>query len=407
MQQFVIVGAGQAAHAAAIAARLAGFGGKILIIGEEALPPYERPPLSKELLTAPVRIEPQLFCSPDQYRAHDIELLLETTVTELDPSGAVRTASGQAISFDQLLIATGSRARSLSVPGGQHALTLRTFQDGIAMRGRMEGIRRIICVGAGVIGLEIAASARSRGCDVIVLEAAPAALRRCMAPDQADFLVDQHRKAGVALHFNVEIEAIEKGASGFKVYMRDGTSHLADLVVTGVGIERNTELAQAAGLDTDNGILVDARGLTSRSNIFAAGDVAAFLPAGGSRHLRRESWFHAQNHGAFVGRAIAGQGAEFDDISRFWTDQYGINVQVAGAPPASARTVVRTPTNKPGFTAFHLDSEERLVGVTCVNSGMDMRPSMALIKAGRPVNVDALLHAPAPLVKVPLAHLVS
>ncbi|HEY6431022.1 MAG TPA: FAD-dependent oxidoreductase, partial [Acetobacteraceae bacterium] len=287
----IVVGAGQAGGWAAISMRRAGFTGRILLIGDEPWRPYERPPLSKAMLAADPEPPVLFFHDETLYGELNIELMLGTPVEEIDPSAHnVRLRGGSLLAYDRLLLATGGRARALAVPGGRQVHLLRTLEESRAIRSRLASARHVVCIGAGVIGLEIASSARTRGCAVTVLEAAPSAMGRCVSPEGARFVEGLHRAAGVELRFGVTIEAIEAAPhGGARIICRDATLE-ADLVVAGVGMERNLELARDAGLAIDGGIAVDELGRTSAAEIFAAGDVAAFLHPQYGRRLRLESW---------------------------------------------------------------------------------------------------------------------
>ena len=277
-QVHVIVGAGQAGGWAAIGMRQAGFTGRIVVIGEEVWRPYERPPLSKAVLTAEPMPGVQYFHPEAKYAEQDIELLLGMEVAALDAAAhVVRLGDGRVLAYDRVLLATGGRARRLNVPGGALALTLRTVEDALAIRARLALARRVVCIGAGVIGLEIAASARTRGAEVTVLEALAGAMGRAVSPEGARFVERLHRDAGVDVRFAVAVERIEPDGDGFVVVCRDGEAVPADLVVAGVGMVRNLALAEQAGLAIEGGIVVDELGRTSVPDVFAAGDVAAFF----------------------------------------------------------------------------------------------------------------------------------
>ena len=374
----VIVGAGQAGANAAVAMREAGFPGRILLLGAEPHAPYERPPLSKAALTEDPEPEPTWFFPPDRYAALTIELRLGTPVERLDiAEHRLHLAGGETLAFDALLLATGSRARPLPVPGAEHALTLRTLEDARRIRAALRPGARVVCIGAGVIGLEVAASAHARGCRVTVLEAAAGCMGRAMTPAMARWMARLHRSAGVELHCNVAVTAIEPG----RVLCADA-AHDADLVIAGIGIVRNTELAQAAGIEVDNGIVVDEFGRTGVPGIFAAGDVAAFWHPSLHRRLRLESWKHAQNHGIAVGRAMAGIAEQYDDVPWYWTDQHGLTVQVAGLPHEAVTTVLRGEETAPSFCAFHLDAAGHVVAATGVNAAKDVRAAISMIQKG-------------------------
>ncbi len=395
----VIIGAGQTGGWAATAMRQAGFTGRILLLGDEAWRPYERPPLSKAWLTEAEPPAVQYFHKPDRYGELDIDFRPNTRAVDIDPIGQrVRLADDSVLAYDKLLIATGGQARRLSVPGSEHALTLRTIEDAGAIRSRLSVARRVVCIGAGVIGLEIAASARKRGAEVTVLEAAPAPMGRSVTPEIAGFITDLHHGAGTELHFNMAVEAIDAAPDGtLSVFCAGGFGLSGDLVLAGVGMERNLDLARRAGVAIDGGIVVDEFGRSSVANIFAAGDVAAFFHPLFGKHLRLEAWRHAQNHGVAVGQVMAGGDKPYDDIPWFWTDQYDVNLQVAGLAVEATRTILRPGDNPHQFTAVHLLDDDRVIAVTAVNAARDIRAGTAMIKAARPVDAAAIADPATPL----------
>ncbi len=392
----VIVGAGQAGGWAAVTMRRAGFTGEILLIGDEPWRPYERPPLSKAWLTETQ--EPKVPFLHDPSRYDGIELLAGTRVEGILP-GEQRLAlsDGRVVPYDRLLLATGGRARPLRVPGGEHAFLLRTIEDARALRSRLVSKPRIVCIGAGVIGLEIASSAVACGCAVTILEAAPRPMGRSVGPDVAERITALHRRSGVTILFGATVESIEPQGSGHRIQFGDEAID-ADLVVAGIGMERDLALAQAAGIETDGGIVVNSVGHTSQANIYAAGDVAAFHHPLFGRALRLESWRHAQNHGIAVGNAMSGQPDPYVDIPWFWSDQHGQSLQVAGLPEQGTRTIMREAPG--GYTALHLDDEGRIVAVAALNNPRDVRAGTSLIKARRPVDRALLEKADLPLQKI-------
>jgi 3-phenylpropionate/trans-cinnamate dioxygenase ferredoxin reductase component len=392
----IIVGAGQAGAHAAIAMRDAGFTGRIVLVGDEPHHPHERPPLSKAMLTDAVEPPPSHFHDGARYGERDVELRLGIAVESIDrTSQRVLLHDGSALPYDKLLLATGGRARRLHIPGGEAILYLRTLDDARQLRPLLAPGARLVCIGAGVIGLEIASSARQRGCEVTVIEAAGTAMGRTLTPDFARYLEARHRDAGVALHFGAKVQCIE----GRQVICDSATIE-ADLVVAGVGMERNTELAEAAGLALDGGIAVDEFGRTEDANIYAAGDVAAFWHPVLLRRMRLESWRHAQNHGIAVGRAMAGQAAPYDEIPWFWTDQHGVNLQFAGLAELAAATVMRGTMKDAAFAGFHLDAEDRVVAATGVNAPRDIRAAQSMIRAAKPVDPAMLADVEVPLQRI-------
>jgi NADPH-dependent 2,4-dienoyl-CoA reductase/sulfur reductase-like enzyme len=383
----IIIGAGQAGGHAAIAMREAGFGGRILLIGDEPHRPYERPPLSKEMLIAAEPPPPLWFHSEQRYAERAIETRLGSPVAAIDTvAQRVLLRNGARLAYDRLLLATGGRARRLAIPGGERMLLLRTLEDARALRARLRPGLRVACIGAGVIGLEIAAAATQRGCAVEVNEAGPVPMGRSLTPDFAAWIAALHRAAGVRLHFNATVQGIEPD----RVICADGLVVEADLVVAGVGMQRNTALAEAAGLAVDGGIVVDEFGRSSVANIYAAGDVAAFWHPRYGRRLRLESWRHAQNHGIATGRAMAGVMEPYDEIPWFWSDQHGANLQMAGLLDGASTDVWRGATTGRSFAAFHLDAAGRVLAATGVNAMREIRAAQAMIRAGRPVDAAAL-----------------
>ena len=394
----VIVGAGQAGAWAAVSMRQAGFTGRILLIGDEPWRPYQRPPLSKQVLTEDPEPPILQFHAEQRYAELNIEMLLGTTVSSIDPKAHRALAQdGRAFDYDKLLLTVGGQARHLPMHGSDFALYLRTLEDARAIRARLEGAPRVLCIGAGVIGLEVAASARTRGCEVTVLEALPRAMGRAVSPEGAAFIESLHRGAGVTLHFEVIVDRLDREDGAIVVTCRDGHRFSADLVVAGVGMQRNLGLAEAAGLSLEGGIVVDEFGRSSDPDIYAAGDVTAFFHPLFGRRLRLESWRHAQNHGIAVGKAMCGDTTPYDDVPWFWTDQYKVNLQVAGLPADAVRTVVRQGGPPGSFVAVHLAEDGSVLGVTAANNPREIRAGQALIKSRKVVDEAKLADASLPL----------
>lgn len=398
----IIIGAGQAGAWAAVAMRQAGFTGRILLIGEEAHRPYERPPLSKAVLLAPEEPPVLYFHTEERYRELNIELMLGVAATAIDPAAkTVRLADSRVLSYDRLLLATGGRARHLPIPGGELVHYLRTLDEARALRAALPGAKRVVCIGAGVIGLEIASSAASRGAEVTVLEAAGTVMGRSLSPEGAAFVAGIHRESGVDLILGAAVSRIERNASGaLVVHLGDGREIGTDLVVAGVGMTRNLELATAIGLDIDGGIVVDEFGRTGMPDIYAAGDVTAFWHPRLQRRLRLESWQHAQNQGQAAGRAMAGELKPYEDVPWFWSDQHGANIQVAGFPGEAVRTVVRPGASAATLAAFHLGADGEVIGVTAVDEPRAARAGQSMIRLAKPVDPVALVDPAVPLQKL-------
>lgn len=395
MERAVIIGAGQAAAHAALALRDAGWQGPVLLLGTEPHLPYDRPPLSKAWLTETPPPAPVLFVSPEKLAERAIEVRTRTTVTEIDRANArLHLADGGTEPYERLLIATGGQARRLTLPGAERVLTLRTQEDAIAIRARLVPGARVACIGAGVIGLEIAASARTLGAEVTVLEAGDRPMARSLTPDMSAWIAALHERNGVTLRFGARIDAITPDG----VQCAD-TFVPADLVVAGIGITRDDAIARDAGLPTDNGILVDAATRTADPAIHAAGDVAAFAhPLYG--RMRLEAWRHAMNHGAAAGRAMAGQDVAYDDIPWFWTDQFTTNLQMAGLADGTHSTILRGDPTAASFAAFHLNADGHVIAVTGINAPRDVRAGQALIPLRKPADPAALANPATNLQKL-------
>ena len=388
---FVIVGAAHAGGRAAQAMRAAGFAGRIVVIGEETWIPYERPPLSKELLKGEggierVQINPRTF-----YDEKTIELRLGARVAAIDRATRQVRVDGQAIAYDRLMLATGARVRRLSLPGADLAgvTYLRTLDDSLAIRPALKPGARIAVIGGGFIGLECAASARTRGAEVTVIEAADRLMGRAVAPEIGAHFAALHRARGVEVRLGAKLVRFEGADRLERVILGDGTTVAADLAIVGIGILPNAELAAEAGLAVDNGIVVDARGRTDDERIFAAGDVANQPNAFLDRRVRLESYQNAQDQGMAVGRNMAGADEAYEDRLWVWSDQYDVNLQMLGAPQSWDSLVFRGDPAKGGFSAFYLQSG-RIVAVNAVNNGREIRTLERLMASGIAVSPDQL-----------------
>ena len=357
----VIIGAGEAGARAAAALRENNYAGPVTLIGEERHLPYERPPLSKAAMTGADEPTAATIMSEEQLAAHGIRHLSGVMVTEIDRAGhTVLLDDGRRIPYARLLLATGARPRKLTTPGADAAsvLYLRTFSDALAMRAYLKPGIRLVVIGGGFIGLEIAASALDRGCSVTVVEMAPRILGRAVPAEVAALVAEAHAAAGVRLITGIGLKGIEAGC----VVLADATRLDCDAIIAGVGAIPETGLAERAGLTIENGIRVDGRLQTDDPDIFAAGDCCAFPhPVFGGRYLRLEAWRNAQDQGNHAARAMLGETAEFDAIPWFWSDQHGQTLQIAGLPDEGDATVTR---DLGGATLhFHLKAG-RLVGAS-------------------------------------------
>jgi 3-phenylpropionate/trans-cinnamate dioxygenase ferredoxin reductase subunit len=328
-QTFVIVGARLARAKAAETLRADGFDGRLVLIGAEADRPYERPPMSKDYLRGERDFNAAAVHPADFYDTADIELRLSTAVTGLDPGASeVTLTSGERIGYDRLLLATGATPRPLPVPGadlgGVHYLRSRADAD--TLRAALAAFKRVVVVGARWIGAEVAASARQLGAEVAPVEVAPVPLERVLGAEVGTVYRDLHAEHGVELHFGVGVDRLRGAATVEQVCLMDGTVLPADVVVVGVGVTPRVELAQAAGLTLDNGIVVDEHVANSAPGMYAAGDVAnAFHPRYGTR-VRLEHWSAALNQGPVAAKNMLGDTVAYERTPYFFSDQYDLGM---------------------------------------------------------------------------------
>ncbi|WP_435216556.1 NAD(P)/FAD-dependent oxidoreductase [Streptomyces sp. bgisy034] len=382
----VIVGAGLAGITAAATLRAEGFGGRVVVIGDEDRAPYPRPPLSKQVVSGELPVERLLLRPAAWYASKDIEYRGGVTVTALDTSA--RTVSfGEgtgSLAYDRLLLATGGRPRRL--PGtedlpGVH--TLRTAEDAAAIRDRLGPGRRLLVVGAGFLGAELAANARTLGTDVTVLEAAPLPLTRSLPPLLGRLYARIHRDQGVDLRTGIGVNRLVAAGDGLRAVGTDGRLYPikgpADTVVVAVGIQPNTELAAAAGIAVDDGIVVDEYCRTSAPAAFAAGDVANHPNPLLGHRVRLEHWQNAQHQGAAAARNMLGNEQPFTEVPWVWSDQYGLNLQIAGLPDPGDDVVLRGDPDSNSFTALLL-RDGVLSGAIGMDRGDDIRIARRLIQ---------------------------
>jgi 3-phenylpropionate/trans-cinnamate dioxygenase ferredoxin reductase component len=384
---FVIVGAGLAGANAAQTLRADGYTDRLVLIGEEDVRPYERPPLSKGLLLGTSEREQAFVHSAQWYGENNVEFLPGVRVTALDRTAqSVILADGTRVPYDRLLLCTGSRPRQLPIPGADldHVLSLRTMADSDRLGARLTDGARVVVIGAGWIGLEVAAAARLRGADVTVLEAAGLPLQRVLGDEVATVFRDLHAQRGVTFHFGASVQEIAPDA----VVLADGTRVPADTVLVGVGVEPNIELARDAGLTVANGVVTDVSLCTSDPHVFAAGDVA------NSRHpligqsLRVEHWDNAIRGGKAAARAMLGQPVVYDNLPYFYTDQYDLGMEYAGyvAPGGYDSAVFRGDPSvvegkTPEFLVFWQKNGRVLAGMN-VNIWDVQDDIQALVRAG-------------------------
>jgi len=404
---FVIVGGGLAGAKAAETLRAEGFDGDVVLLGSEQDRPYERPPLAKGYLLGK-NTRDSVFVHPaDWYAENRVDLRTGVTVAMIDPAAHLVTFNGGTIGYDKLLLATGAHARRVDIPGTGlgNVRYLRTLPESDALRAAFTPDARVVIIGAGWIGLEAAAAARTAGSSVTIVEPLPGALHRVLGPELGGKFADLHRSHGVTFRF--EESAAEFLAEGpgsakvGKVVTTTGAELPADVVVVGVGAVPNDGLAKSAGLDVDNGVVTDSALRTSHPDIFAAGDVAnSYLPLLG-RHLRMDHWSNALHGGKAAAKSMLGQQVEYDRVPYFYSDQYDLGMECSGLPlPGTYDQVVyRGDTDSLEFIAFWLN-QGRLVAGMNVNVWDVTDDVQSLIRSARILDPARLSDPAIPLSEV-------
>ena len=363
----VVVGAGEAGARAASAFRERGYDGPVTLVGDESHAPYERPPLSKAVMTEEAEAPPFIL-DEAKLTAQRIVHLAGARGVRIDRDAhMLHLADGRTLHYAKLLIATGASPRRLSVPGadGPHVLTLRSFADALALRARLVPGCRLTVVGGGFIGLEVAASATVRACAVTLVEAAPRILMRGVPTGVADHVARRHRVAGVDIRIGIGIVDLEERLDCVALRLADGTEITSDVVVVGIGAFPETRLAEASGLAVENGVRVDARLATEDPDVYAAGDCCSFPhPLYGGRRVRLEAWRNAQDQGALAAANMLGGTEAYAAVPWFWSDQYDETLQVAGLNDEAVETVERD--FGAGRLFFGLAGDGRLVAVSGV-----------------------------------------
>ena len=399
---YVIVGASLAGAKAAGTLRQEGFDDPVVLIGEETERPYERPPLSKDYLLGHADRETIYVHPLAGYAEHDVDLKLGTRVTGIDPAAhEVRLADGSRAGYAKLLLTTGSSPRRLTVPGADAdgVLYLRRVSDSDQIKAAFAAASRVAVIGAGWIGLETAAAARTAGVEVTILEAAELPLLRVLGREAAQVFADLHRDHGVDLRFGVQVAEITgSGGRADGVRLADGTRIPADAVIVGVGITPNTQLAEAAGLKVANGIVTDARLQSSDPDVYAAGDVAnAYHPLLG-QHIRVEHWYNALHQPQTAAQAMLGRDVAYDRVPYFYTDQYDLGMEYAGyvEPGGYDQVIFRGDVPRREFIAFWLGGGRVLAGMN-VNIWDVNDTIAAIVRGGRTVNAGRLADPNVPL----------
>lgn len=389
---FVVVGAGQAGASAVESLRAWGFDGRVVLIGEEPVRPYERPPLSKDYLRGQATFEDAAVHASDFYQTQGIELLLSTRTTGVDlPTQCLTLDSGVNLHYDRLLLATGAIPRRLDVPGAglEGVYCLRTVADADAICRAESSASRALVIGAGWVGAEVTASLRQVGLEVALVDPNTTPMERVLGPAVGEVWRDLHSAHGVELHFGVKVEAIVGNGRVSAVRLNDGNTLSCDLVVVGVGVVPRTELAVAAGIEVNDGIVVDQYLETSIRGIFAAGDVAnAYHPVFRSQ-IRVEHWLSALTQGPTAAANMLGHRARHDRIPWFASQQYDLYMEYTGHAEASDELVTRGSLSDREFVAFWLRDGQVRAGLTANVLG-EARHIRALVSSGRRFDVRTL-----------------
>jgi 3-phenylpropionate/trans-cinnamate dioxygenase ferredoxin reductase component len=368
IRRIVIIGAGECGTRSALRLRQLGFDGEITLLGNEAALPYERPTLSKAVLTGSTH--PPAITSIEDLVANNISWQTSPGVQSIDRgTSEVVLSDGARIPYDRILLATGSRARLPAVDDPSTVMTLRSLADAETLRGRLASKARLLVIGGGFIGLEVAASARSLGCEVTVVEFAHRLMSRVVPARVASVLQERHLEAGVDLRCGVTVHELEAKGGSLRVLLSDGTTLTADIAVGGVGAIPNVELAGHAGLTITNGIAVNEHLQTSDPTIYAAGDCCSFPhPLYGGQRVRLEAWRNAIEHSEIVAQNLLGGEAICDAVPWFWSEQYELGLQIAGLHAAADYEIVRTRDDGTEIR-FGLDAGGRLVSASGVAEG--------------------------------------
>jgi 3-phenylpropionate/trans-cinnamate dioxygenase ferredoxin reductase subunit len=398
----IIVGGGLAGAKCAEALRASDFEGNIVLLAEEEHLPYERPPLSKDFLAGTKLLGDFTVESSSWYRDHHIDLRLGTTVSDIDPAAhTVALPDGSTERYDKLLLATGSSSRRPPIPGSDSAGVhyLRTIDEAEALSAALADDCVLAVIGAGWIGLEVAAVARGRGLDVTVVESAELPLLAAVGREAAEVFATLHREHGVDLRLNSTVEQITTDAGqATGLRLGDGSTVSAEAVLVAVGAAPNIGLAERAGLRTaGGGVLVDASLRSADPDIFAVGDIAAAEhPFFGTR-IRTEHWANALKQPAVAAAGMLGRMAVYDELPYFFTDQYDLGMEYVGYAPRYARVVFRGDVERREFVAFWLDDDNRVLAGMNVNVWDVLEDVKTLIRSGTPVDLDRLPDPQCPL----------
>jgi 3-phenylpropionate/trans-cinnamate dioxygenase ferredoxin reductase subunit len=391
-EHLVVVGAGQAAAQAILNLRQQNYAGSITLIGDEPYAPYQRPPLSKKYFAGEVPRERLLLRPQSFYADKGVALELGRRVTEIHRAAhALRLDDGRTLRYDRLLLATGSRVRRLDAPGAALAGVhhVRTIADIDSINAELTPGARVVVVGGGYIGLEIAAVAIQRGFKVIVLEAAERVLGRVVCTQVSEFYTELHRAAGVEILCGANVRALHGGARVESVEIVDGRRFACDVVIVGIGIVPNVELAAAAGLECANGVRVDQYARTADADVLAAGDCTSHPHALYGRVVRLESVPNAVHQAKVAAASLLGTPSAYSETPWFWSDQYDVKLQIVGLSHGYDDVVLRGDPAKRSFSVYYL-AGRRLIAVDAVNSAREFAHAKQLVSASFTIDADVL-----------------
>ncbi|WP_299860545.1 FAD/NAD(P)-binding oxidoreductase [uncultured Roseobacter sp.] len=396
MSHVIVIGAGQAGASCVAKLRNGGFDGQVTLIGAEPAPPYQRPPLSKAYLMGEMALE-RLYLRPEAFYAeHDITLRTDAEVTSIDPAEKRVALGVEALSYDELVLTTGSVPRRLPASIGGDlgcVFTVRDLSDVDAMAPLFTQGKRVLIVGGGYIGLEAASVAAKLGLDVTLVEMADRILQRVAAPQTSDYFRALHQSHGVRILEGVGLDRLTGGGDVSGAVLSDGTEIVVDFVIAGVGITPATALAEAAGLDIENGIKVDAQGRTSAPHIWAAGDCTSFPYREG--RIRLESVPHAIDQAELVAENIMGAGKNYTAKPWFWSDQYDVKLQIAGLNTGYTDVVSRVGKGQTASFWYYRDAE--LLAVDAMNDPRAYMIGKRLIEAGKSADPSVVADVSADL----------
>lgn len=391
----VIVGAGHAGGRAAERLRAFGYDKPICLVGQEPHRPYERPPLSKGVLTSKTQSEPPELLPLEKWDALQIKFFANTICQSIDrPKRTVTLSTGTMLSYENLILSTGLTPRqlpqlSLSDNG---IFSVNKFDDSILLRDQLSCAKSVLIVGAGFIGLEVASSARKLGVEVIVVELADCPLQRVLSAEMSNWIADWHRTHGVDILCGRRVTARESSKGRHLITLDDGRKLDVELMVIGVGGTPNVDLAANAGLDLEDGIVVDGSCRSSDPNIFAIGDIARLADDRGRGSRRLESWKNAEDSAAVAARNICGEPVSYNEVPWFWTDQFGHNLQLTGRMLDDTDIYERSQIGDSGYLAYYAQGEN-LLGAFGIDCGGDIRRARAHIKKSRPLTAAVLSKA--------------